>query len=1100
MNEPKTPNLGLNKIDRSSPSTTYFDLDKYLDQNWEKVDEGVGQVEEKAEETAAQVSSIQERLDTEKRRSVTLEPGLQVVHAERASAFKLEGLKGRTLVNLLGSAGGMESLTGLNAIRSNLSLDLMNKLDGSSGLKVTINSAASPSAAGVATVSLPNFKANSFYVLVANVKNGNSIEGATIGFGGDFGGPYSTFVQTTDKFVTVWAKKKVSTQGSGIIDFAVFGNPNQYGYFDSGRLYEISESEYNALDSMNPEQIAIKYPYVNSIQSVRNPYVIRYGENLLPPFYEWEHTGHTFLETSPHTATGELVSGSMGTDAYAVTYLSVLANQDYTISNPAASTGKIRVSVYDSYTRLQGMFINPGETKTIKTVSRAIKMGVNLSGVTQYTEEFDVNKWTWTTGNKASFAYPTMTLGKVVKPLKTREDCMLALQTDLYSDPVTGLNADEVFEKNGQYYKLTKWRKIILDESLRYRSIASSSGYKIVGCTLSEPVAAFNSLVVTKYNGNVLTKNGNMSESDNAYFRIADLSDFNVSIANADSGWGDSYTPTADEIKAYFMGWKMSVLAEPRSTVYNGTGTKVWIRITRMSDSISLTGLVDYTTILPNTLAGVDSLGNVYASYQLIYQLETPIIESITSEGQLTFIEGDNLVEVGTGMIIRENVKPVYTSDVHKSYNINNYNLSAKLNSKVKKILSVYKNDVRDYWDILQFNPESEVYGLELASLPASQYDTSAYYTVTYQVQEQFSPISINGTIGVNEKSIIDQFINDSSNISRQLSVMESKNNKMELQQYADKKYLKKSSGISENQDLNGFVAEGEYYCQLNTTAETLKNCPVGVAFSLKVSKNGTQNKESIPGVTQTLITYLPIGFTIWQRNLYDIWGAWVQVPSREEFESLKSSVSDGKSAIAAAITAKGVAASGSDTHTKLATKVGQIQQGKYQSVYLNNTNAVTGTVPGNAPVGYVLHEIMTFPAGTNIVSAMPSVAEQNTFRVGITSSVITQVQLYLGLRDISGNTWTLFGSIYGQGAESLVNLYGFSVDITGGLLTVEYRRTNGSVAPESTVNWSFASRSKPSNFDTSQPFKLCYMVGANTSGVNPTWYVVASNLRVVSM
>lgn len=37
MNEPKTPNLGLNKIDRSSPSTTYFDLDKYLDQNWRRL-------------------------------------------------------------------------------------------------------------------------------------------------------------------------------------------------------------------------------------------------------------------------------------------------------------------------------------------------------------------------------------------------------------------------------------------------------------------------------------------------------------------------------------------------------------------------------------------------------------------------------------------------------------------------------------------------------------------------------------------------------------------------------------------------------------------------------------------------------------------------------------------------------------------------------------------------------------------------------------------------------------------------------------------------------------------------------------------------------
>ncbi|RAI92378.1 hypothetical protein DET54_11086 [Paenibacillus pabuli] len=969
MNEPKTPNLGLNKIERSSPSTTYFDLDKYLDQNWEKIDDFAEQVQEKAGETAAQVSGLQERLDTEKRRSVTLEPGLQIINAERASAFKLDGLKGRTLVNLLGRDGGCEDLSKIGVHQSTLTLDSANKLQGSNGLKIAINTGTS--GIGFFTVSL---KAGKSYVAIAEVKN---FDGTSMFINLPGVGAVGNPVKDNSKFNVTWTRYTAPTDIKLNIDVGVSGTAvGQYGYADAVRLYEVSTTDYAALASMTPEQVGAKYPYVDSIQPVRNPYVIRYGENLLPPFYEWEHTGHNFLETSTTTATGELVSGSIGTDAYAVTYLSVLANQDYTISNPAASTGKIRVSVYDSYTRLQGMFINPGETKTIKTVSRAVRMGVNLSGVTHYTEEFDVSKWTWTTGNKASFAYPIMTLGKVVKPLKTREDCMLALQTDLYSDPVTGLNADEVFEKNGQYYKLTKWRKIILDESLPYRSIASSSGYKIVGCTLSEPVAAFNSLVVTKYNGNVLTKNGNMSESDNAYFRIADLSDFNVSIANADSGWGDSYTPTADEIKAYFMGWKMSVLAEPRSTVYNGTGTKVWIRITRMSDSISLTGLVDYTTILPNTLAGVDSLGNVYASYQLIYQLETPIIESITSEGQLTFIEGDNLVEVGTGMIIRENVKPVYTSDVHKSYNINNYNLSAKLNSKVKKILSVYKNDVRDYWDILQFNPESEVYGLELASLPASQYDTSAYYTVTYQVQEQFSPISINGTIGVNEKSIIDQFINDSSNISRQLSVMESKNNKMELQQYADKKYLKKSSGISENQDLNGFVAEGEYYCQLNTTAETLKNCPVGVAFSLKVSKNGTQNKESIPGVTQTLITYPPIGFTTWQRNFYDTWGVWVQIPSREEFESLKSSVSDGKSAIAAAITGKGVAASGSDTFAQLATKAGQILVSpKYATgtVVSSSTSSNFMTYSGISTGSYITVSGLKFRPNKIIIKAVTS-------------------------------------------------------------------------------------------------------------------------------
>ncbi|SEL04626.1 pyocin knob domain-containing protein [Paenibacillus sp. OK003] len=941
MNEPKTPNLGLNKIDRSSPSTTYFDLDKYLDQNWEKVDESVGKVEEKAEDTEAQVSSIQERLDTEKRKSVTLEPGLQVVHSERASAFKLDGLKGRTLVNLLGRDGGCEDLSKIGVHQSTLTLDSANKLQGSNGLKIAINTGTS--GIGFFTVSL---KAGKSYVAIAEVKN---FDGTSMFINLPGVRAVGNPVKDNSKFNVTWTRYTAPTDIKLNIDVGVSGTAvGQYGYADAVRLYEVSTTDYAALASMTPEQVGAKYPYVDSIQPVRNPYVIRYGENLLPPFYEWEHTGHNFLETSTTTATGELVSGSIGTDAYAVTYLSVLANQDYTISNPAASTGKIRVSVYDSYTRLQGMFINPGETKTIKTVSRAVRMGVNLSGVTHYTEEFDVSKWTWTTGNKASFAYPIMTLGKVMKPLKTREDCMLALQTDLYSDPVTGLNADEVFEKNGQYYKLTKWRKIILDESLRYRSIASSSGYKIVGCTLSEPVAAFNSLVVTKYNGNVLTKNGNMSESDNAYFRIADLSDFNVSIANADSGWGDSYTPTADEIKAYFMGWKMYLGNQGDvSKPYNGeTVGKAWCPL----DSIYMSGssATHFTTTLPvsPTIRSAYTRYSEWKPYQLIYQLGTPTIEPITSEGQLTFNEGDNQVEVGTGMIIRESANPVYTSDVHKSYNINNYNLSAKLNSKVKKILSVYKNDVRDYWEILRFNPESEVYGLELASMPASQYDPSAYYTVTYQVQEQFSPISINGTIGVSEKSIIEQFINDSSNISRQLSVMESKNNEMELQQYADKNYLKKSSRIKENEDLNNFVFEGEFYCQFSLNAETLKNCPVGVAFSLKVSKNGTQNKEPTPGVTQTLITFLPVGFTTWQRNLYDSWGAWVQVPSREEFESLKSSVSDGKSAIAAAITAKGVAASGSDTHLEFARKINQINVGpKY----------ATGTIQSAATSMYFM-------------------------------------------------------------------------------------------------------------------------------------------------
>lgn len=49
----------------------------------------------------------------------------------------------------------------------------------------------------------------------------------------------------------------------------------------------------------------------------------------------------------------------------------------------------------------------------------------------------------------------------------------------------------------------------------------------------------------------------------------------------------------------------------------------------------------------------------------------------------------------------------------------------------------------------------------------------------------------------------------------------------------------------------------------------------------------------------------------------------------KEALESLKLNVSNGKSSIATAITGKGVAASGDDTFSTLATKIGQISTGK---------------------------------------------------------------------------------------------------------------------------------------------------------------------------
>ena len=60
------------------------------------------------------------------------------------------------------------------------------------------------------------------------------------------------------------------------------------------------------------------------------------------------------------------------------------------------------------------------------------------------------------------------------------------------------------------------------------------------------------------------------------------------------------------------------------------------------------------------------------------------------------------------------------------------------------------------------------------------------------------------------------------------------------------------SKEIPANADLDDYTTEGMYWCPLNATAQTLSNCPVTLAFSLLVEKNGAYGN----GCKQTITTY----------------------------------------------------------------------------------------------------------------------------------------------------------------------------------------------------------------------------------------------------
>ncbi|MGG1649947.1 hypothetical protein [Paenibacillus sp. NRS-1780] len=729
MASEKTPNLGLNQIDRTSPKTTYFDLEKYLDQNWRAVDNFAGDVNDG-------VDAIKKRLDTTERKEVTLSPGVQIVHAEKASPFSLTGLSGRTLVNLLGRWGNLSSLTGITPYQSEIALDTTNKGTMSNSLKVTIKSGYT---VGVGFYSDFKFLAGKYYVAIAKVKVGNSTNAGISAPNVQEG----TTVTDKTKFTTSWFRAAPTSNVTSNIDLRIQGTQGQYSYFEAVRIYEISSADYSALAAMTTDQIDAKYPYVDSVMPARNPYAIRYGENMLPPFSEWKLNANTVV-LDPYKLQLKATAGNQSS----LVSIPCAPNTGYKVSGTIPLGTYVQAIFYDA----NGVRIGDMFSTTITTPSNCYLMDIILQN------------------NSAEGAIGTfifdrimMNVGGTAKPFKPREDFMLAMQTDLYADPVTGANADTVFERDGQYFKAEKWNSVTLDGSFVWTLPGSYPGYKVAGISGLGPAKAYDSLYVAKYDGKILTHNSAMTAADNAYFRNQTTKDaFDVSISNSDSGWGDSYTPTADEIKAYFMGWRMrnQTTLDPYTS-----GVKAW-------GTVLSGGSDNYTNTLPTTPAP-----DYKTPYQLVYQLATPTVEPIVSEGQLTFVEGDNQIETGTGIVLRESVKPLPYPNAVGRWMINYTGSGGPTNplkNRPSKILAVHGNGFSEpyNWGVTAIDGGwyGNVYIDRLYS-----YSSEKSYSVTYLMLDRSPVVPLTGSYAANEKTLLVDLVESVQQTNTRLSVVENK-------------------------------------------------------------------------------------------------------------------------------------------------------------------------------------------------------------------------------------------------------------------------------------------------------------------------------------
>ncbi|MDN4609114.1 hypothetical protein [Sporosarcina highlanderae] len=675
------------------------------------------------------INEITSQIDNTARQTQTLTHGTQVINADGNSPLKVE-FYGNTLVNLLGTDGNPKNASVWTSVAgTSRTVDNTNFKYGTGSIKVTIPTGDTNGNIRKELTLDPT----KHYILLGDVKNGNATSGARVRFYN--GSTYKDVLENTSDTVNFrFTYVKISPSDIGEknhIYLRVLGEENQYAYFGGVRFYEISKATYDKIGvSLTDADVEKMFPYVDSVQHVKNPVVSVEGQNLFNPV---DFASKSTKSSNSYDVTYKLIPNTKYTVITNMPYPGTTANL-YFGGGVSATNG-----------------VHDGQPRTFTTDSSGnIYLGIRHT--TSSYDDFMSGKY-----------WIMFTLGDKTKPYVPRNPSYLYAETTLAGNndkkDILSFN-----ESVGRWEK-TKWfEQKTLDGSLTWAFTTDYTGFKRVHANILETNYTSAKGNVVKHDGKLLT-NGNptliadefmIGSNGNTYFYI--------SITDTDSGWTESMTPSVDLIKSYFYGW-----------FYRGDGT------THKWRPIGDTDDARITSTLPTAPAPTIAEGKI-SHYKLTYQLAKPVIEPVTVEGDLV-VSGATQVEVGSGVIVREKANPKQRTDSGNLYyiNIRDGALSTvpngnQLSQKTNKIIAIYKNGVKDdYWTFSSDN-SSNAYGGKFASIPPANYDPTAEYTVTYEVLDKHAFTTniteAKATYAKNIRGALDDTVTRLSDVATDVSVM----------------------------------------------------------------------------------------------------------------------------------------------------------------------------------------------------------------------------------------------------------------------------------------------------------------------------------------
>ncbi|WP_054028138.1 hypothetical protein [Bacillus sp. FJAT-28004] len=506
--------------------------------------------------------------------STTIKQGTGVINTSQASTAEFT-IQGRTLVNLLGRDGNFEKDSNGDGVAdgwglvSVISPSLQNGAEIGSKFQRFIASGG-----GIATgiQHAITLSAGKYYVIIGRSKviNGGDPDlqsNMRIANAANAQLSSSTLV-TSGTWSTIYIKR-IADGTEASVRLCGSGNAgNRTCDFDGIRIYEVSAEEYAKIDvdpEYTGEKLAAKFPYVDSVQHLVNPVIRKKGKNLMSTRFDVIHAEAVI--TAPYKLT--LTANAAWREIY-IDY-PVVPNTAYILY--VVNNGVIALKTLDANkAQISSVGYSSVQTFTKTTEANAAYIRVMFSNSTVGT--FTFSDW-------------QLELGNVATQFEPQNDDYMYLPTLLASN-VDGSVRDTYNSALGTVSRRIK-TGVVLDGSLlwNFPSGGDYTGFKrvrvsnwstifpIFGFTGGGAQTSIGKTNTQKFNGQILV-NADYPDSWISSDRFGcgstyDLLD--IAIADPDSGWGETYTPSTPEMQAYFNGWQMNngTVGTPYAS-----GTKKW--------------------------------------------------------------------------------------------------------------------------------------------------------------------------------------------------------------------------------------------------------------------------------------------------------------------------------------------------------------------------------------------------------------------------------------------------------------------------------------------------------------------------------------------